>query len=198
MKKTTELIAWITVIGLFIGATIALGITAKSNMALPKKIHQANAQLLDQGISKRALNYKLQLPDGSSVTLNSLLQNHKVVMVNFWGSFCAPCKEEFPSLLDLVRHYPDLKVIAVSYDDSWTALKNFIPNYGVSFKFNGLQIVMDKESSEEDLKTIFGTEKIPETYLIIDNKIRARFIGSVDWNSPKVRALFDYLFGVSG
>jgi peroxiredoxin len=104
----------------------------------------------------------------------------KVVLVNVWATWCGPCIEEIPSLLDLHHAYPDLAILAVSVDEDPDGYSQFLSRRHVDF-------TTVRDPSESAAK-LFHTEQWPETY-VIDRKgiIRRKFIGAQDWTNPEVR-----------
>ncbi|HEY6182220.1 MAG TPA: TlpA disulfide reductase family protein [Terriglobales bacterium] len=113
------------------------------------------------------------------VTLSEL--RGKVVVLNFWASWCPPCIEETPSLLEMQHKLRDhgVTVLAVSIDDSDDAYHKFLTNYRVD-----LLTVRDAQKASN---AMYGTFKFPETYVIDRNGVmRRKFIGAVDWSAPEV------------
>ena len=105
----------------------------------------------------------------------------RVVLLNFWATWCAPCVVELPSLLQLHRDNPDLAIIAVSVDEDADAYKQFLQRRHVD-----LITVRDPNESAPKL---FRSEQWPETFLIDrTGVIRRKFIGAQDWSSPEIRA----------
>ena len=104
----------------------------------------------------------------------------KVVLLNFWASWCAPCIEETPSLLQLHHDMPSLAIIAVSIDDDPDAYTRFVARHHLDFT-----TVRDPSQSTPKL---FHTDMWPETY-VIDRKgiIRRKFVGAQDWSDPAIR-----------
>lgn len=104
----------------------------------------------------------------------------KVVLLNFWATWCGPCVAEMPSLLRFHRDNPDITVIAVSIDEDPGAYANFIRNRHVN-----LITVRDPNQTAANL---FQTDMWPETY-VIDRKgvIRRKFVGATDWSDPEIR-----------
>ncbi len=105
----------------------------------------------------------------------------KVVLLNFWATWCEPCIIELPSLLELHRQQPDLAILAVSIDEDPDAYSRFLVRRHVD-----LLTVRDPSQSAPKL---YRTEQWPETY-VIDRQgiIRRKFIGAQDWSDPEVRA----------
>ncbi|HYX70414.1 MAG TPA: TlpA disulfide reductase family protein [Terriglobales bacterium] len=116
------------------------------------------------------------------------LRDHrgKVVVLNFWATWCPPCVEETPSLVALQqRTRPKVEVIAVSVDVDEKAYRDFVRDY----KMDGLTNVRDPEGKKSS--GLYGTWKYPETYIIDENGVlRRKFIGPVDWTDPNI---VDYL-----
>lgn len=105
----------------------------------------------------------------------------KVVVLNFWATWCPPCVEEMPSLLQMQQRLKDkgVTVLAVSLDADEGAYRKFLKDHGVN-----LITVRDPDLKSSDL---YGTFKYPETY-VIDRQgvLQRKFIGAVDWNDPEV------------
>jgi peroxiredoxin len=110
----------------------------------------------------------------------------KVVLVNFWATWCAPCIQEVPSLLDLHHQDPSLAILGVSVDEDPDAYSEFLRRHHIDF-------ITVRDPSESAAK-LFHTEMWPETY-VIDRKgiIRRKFVGAQDWTSPEVRAYLESL-----
>jgi cytochrome c biogenesis protein CcmG, thiol:disulfide interchange protein DsbE len=105
----------------------------------------------------------------------------QVVVLNFWATWCPPCVEEVPSLVEMQRRMKSkgVTVIAVSVDADENAYKDFIKDHNVN-----LLTVRDPDQKSNQL---YGTFKFPETY-VIDRKgiMRRKFIGAVDWTDPEI------------
>jgi thiol-disulfide isomerase/thioredoxin len=104
-----------------------------------------------------------------------------VVLLNFWATWCGPCVEEMPSLLELHHEMPSLVILAISIDQDPEAYSRFIALHRVD-----LITVRDPAQKAAGL---YHTDMWPETYLI-DRKgiIRGKYIGPQDWTSPEMRA----------
>ncbi len=103
----------------------------------------------------------------------------KVVVLNFWASWCAPCLEELPSLIDLQKQMPHLVVLAVDFNDDLAAYHQFLIDNHVDL------LTIHDESQRSNLA--FGTARPPETYIIDgQGKIRRKFIGPQNWTNPEI------------
>jgi cytochrome c biogenesis protein CcmG/thiol:disulfide interchange protein DsbE len=103
----------------------------------------------------------------------------RVVVLNLWATFCAPCIEELPSLLALQRQMPDLAVVAVSMDQDPDIYQRFLLQHHVD--------VLTVRDEDQRVNALYGTVQIPETY-IIDKQgvLRRKFIGAQNWTSPEI------------
>ncbi|HXC96305.1 MAG TPA: TlpA disulfide reductase family protein [Edaphobacter sp.] len=103
----------------------------------------------------------------------------KVVLLNLWASYCAPCIEELPSLLALQRQMPDLVIIAVSIDQDPDVYHRFLEKNHVN-----LVTVRDED---QRVNALYGTAQIPETYIIDRHGVlRRKFVSAQDWTSPEI------------
>jgi cytochrome c biogenesis protein CcmG/thiol:disulfide interchange protein DsbE len=110
------------------------------------------------------------------------LRGH-IVILNFWATWCVPCIEEVPSLVQLQKRLPQVTVIAISQDEDASAYRQFLVDNHVDF-------VTVRDPSAR-IPKLYGTIKIPETY-VIDRRgvLRRKFVSAQDWTSPEI---VDYL-----
>jgi peroxiredoxin len=114
-----------------------------------------------------------------SVTLSQL--KGQIVVLNFWATWCAPCVEEVPSLMQMQQRMKSkgVTVLAVSVDADDNEYRRFVKNHSVN-----LLTVRDPDQKSNAL---YGTSKFPETYIIDRNGVvRRKFIGAVDWTEPEI------------
>ena len=105
----------------------------------------------------------------------------KIVVLNFWATWCPPCVEEMPSLVQMQQRMKNkgVSVLAVSVDVDENAYRKFLKDYKVD-----LLTVRDPDQKSNNL---YGTFKFPETYIIDrDGVMRRKFIGPVDWSQPEI------------
>ena len=113
------------------------------------------------------------------VTLSQL--RGQLVVLNFWATWCPPCVEELPSLLDMQAHMKNkgVTVLAVSIDVDGDAYHRFLREHSVN--------LLTVRDPEQKVSTMYGTFGWPETYIIDRSGVLQRkLIGPVDWNSPEV------------
>ncbi len=105
----------------------------------------------------------------------------KVVLLNFWASWCAPCIQETPGLEDLHHDRPDLAIVGVSIDADPAAYSRFLFRHHVD-------LITVRDPAQTAAK-LYHTDGWPETY-IIDRKgiIRRKVVGDPDWSNPEIRA----------
>jgi cytochrome c biogenesis protein CcmG, thiol:disulfide interchange protein DsbE len=121
-----------------------------------------------------------------SVTLSQL--KGKVVVLNFWATWCPPCIEEMPSLVTMQQRMKDrgITVLAVSIDDDGDAYHRFLKEHKVD--------LLTVRDSAKKAPSLYGTFKWPETYIIDrDGVVRRKFIGAVDWNSREISDFLTHL-----
>ncbi|MGO9319084.1 MAG: TlpA family protein disulfide reductase [Terracidiphilus sp.] len=125
------------------------------------------------------------LSDGTT-TVHLAGYRGRVVLLNFWATWCAPCVQEMPSLLQLHHDRPDLAILAVSIDENPDAYSRFLIRHHMD-----LTTVRD---SAQTAAKLFHTEGWPETYIIDRNGvIRRKVVGPQDWGSPEIRAYLESL-----
>ena len=94
-------------------------------------------------------------------------------IVNIWASWCVPCRDEHPLLMELSKH-KSIKIIGLNYRDNLENAKKFINKFGNPYYQN----LIDNEGI---LAVEFGAYGVPETFLINkDKKITKKFVGPIN------------------
>lgn len=107
----------------------------------------------------------------------------KVVLLNFWASWCDSCKEENPSiqnLINLEKGNDRFVFVSVLFKDDPAKAMEYMKANGFSFPV----LIDDKNIAQE-----YGITGVPETFVINKNGIiKEKVVGPIIWNSPDVRA----------
>ena len=117
----------------------------------------------------------------SDRTVNLKQFRGQVVVLNFWATWCPPCVEEMPSLVEMQRRMKSkrITVVAVSIDVDEGAYRKFIKDHGVD--------LLTVRDPGQKTPTLYGTHGWPETFIIDRNGVtRRKFIGAVDWTDPEI------------
>ena len=114
-----------------------------------------------------------------SVTLSQF--KGQVVVLNFWATWCAPCVEEVPSLVQMQQRMKakGVTVLAVSVDADDSSYRRFVKDHSIN--------LLTVRDGDQKSNALYGTSKFPETYIIDRNGVmRRKFIGAVDWTEPEI------------
>jgi cytochrome c biogenesis protein CcmG, thiol:disulfide interchange protein DsbE len=132
---------------------------------------------IQTGVTPRANSlapdFSLQTFDGTSVHLADF--RGKTVVVNFWASWCVPCKDEQPTLEAASKRYDSSKVtfVGVNMQDTREDALGFLNQYHVTYP-----VVVDPDGK---VYINYGVVGVPETYVIDPNgRIQRKLVGPVD------------------
>ena len=170
------LIRWLAVIGI----VTAVGVGASLFLPEAKK-----------SVSEGSAAVPFTLPDLKG-KMHGLAEG-EVVLLNFWATWCPPCRKEMPSMAALHRKYAEkgLKVVAVSVDRDANDLSAFVREYKLPF-----QVLHDADSAVSRDYSVF---RFPETFLIDrQGKVRYHLAGAKEWMSEPVTKIIEGLLNESG
>jgi cytochrome c biogenesis protein CcmG/thiol:disulfide interchange protein DsbE len=140
-------------------------------------------------VGYRAPNFRLTNLEGKEVSLAG--EKGKVVFLNFWATWCVPCKAEMPSMEKLYHDYKDkgLEILAVSNDiQGEKVVKPFIEKMGVSYP-----VLMDPDFHVNE-KYLIRT--VPTSIIVgRDGVITNILVGARDWDAKEARDLMSKLLG---
>ncbi len=136
-----------------------------------------------QSLAKPAPQFTIS--DGiQSVDLAKL--HGRIVVLNLWATWCAPCVQELPSLLELHKQLPNLAIVGVAMDQSDDVYRRFLTDHHVE-----ITTVRDADGRINEL---YGTAQIPETYIIDKNGLlRRKFVNAQNWTSPEITSYLAHL-----
>lgn len=133
--------------------------------------------------------WEFALPDLSGNIIRLSDFKGTVVLLNFWATWCPPCREEMPSLEEVFQTNKDkgFVVLGISRDEKGKeAVGPFMKEYGLTFP-----VLLDPELQVFNQYFVRG---IPVTYLLDrQGRVAGMYPGAADWSSAKVQALLDYL-----
>ena len=120
---------------------------------------------------------QFQLPTADGVLSSSKLKG-KLVYIDFWASWCRPCKKSFPWMIAMKEKYKDqpFEIIAINLDKDKALADKFIASQNINFP-----VAFDPQAS---VATQFNVEGMPSSYLIDQQgKLRIRYTGF--WSNSK-------------
>lgn len=111
---------------------------------------------------KKYVDFTGEKVDGTKTELSKIIKSKKVILLDFWASWCAPCLMEMPGLVELYGKYKNkgLEIVGISLDKDKTAWKNMITKKNMTW----MQVI-DSDLSKP-IADIYGAKKIPYTVLI--------------------------------
>lgn len=131
-----------------------------------------------EALDRPAPDLALRAP-GRSLHLRSL--RGKPVLLHFWATWCPPCVDELPGLLDTARELEgELVLVAVSLDDDWAAVEAF---FGGSVPGSVWRL------RDADAFQRYDVVELPDSFLIdAGGRVRSRYSGERDWDGAAARA----------
>ena len=181
MKKTAFLAV--------LACVMAVGVFGQDKK-IPEKtaaaFTEAGIKPAAQGIDP--VDFTLPLLNGANITLSHY--KGKVVFLNFWATWCGPCRSEMPSMEAVYQIFKnrDFEILAVNLGESKEKVSSFMNQNNLTFP-----AVLDEK---QITGSYYNVRAIPTTY-IIDKRglIIACLVGSIDWNTPKVIAAIEAALG---
>ena len=114
----------------------------------------------------------------------------KVVLVNFWATWCPPCVEELPSIQEVWKSHSreEFEVVAVNVGESKDDIEKFLTETGMTLE---IPIVLDKSL---DVYKQWGVSPLPTSFLVDRNgRFRYRALGGRNFDSDNIRAIIQNL-----
>lgn len=150
-----------------------------------KGLAQFGPSVISKSKQQQILDYKWKLVNGKGETLYFEALKGKVVLVNFWATWCPPCIAEMPSIQALYERYKDTVSFVFVSNEASTAVTNFINAKGYTFPVY---------KPLTDYPKAFDVSSIPRTFLIDkQGHIVIDKSGAANWDSDTVSATIDAL-----
>ncbi len=159
---------------------------SKESVSMPSNSVPQSGNL--EGLAAPA--FTLKRFDGKVVNLSDY--RGKIVFLNFWATWCEPCKEEMPSMQRLYQKMQGkpFEILAISLDQGGKpAVDTFLKQAKLPLTF---QILHDPEQATS--KKLYHTTGVPESFIIgKDGKVIKHVIGSYEWDNAQITAYFEGL-----
>jgi thiol-disulfide isomerase/thioredoxin len=134
----------------------------------------------------KSIDFTLLGLDGKKIALSSF--KGKLVFLNFWATWCPPCRAEMPAMERLYQKLKGkgLEILAVDLQEELKSVQNFVKQNKLSFT-----VVLDKDGR---MGATYGARSIPTSYIIGRNgDVLGGTIGGKEWDSPEMIAFFTRL-----
>jgi cytochrome c biogenesis protein CcmG/thiol:disulfide interchange protein DsbE len=130
-------------------------------------------------VGDSAPDFTIKTDNGQTISVPGF--GGKLLVLNFWATWCPPCVEETPSLSRFaVQMAPaGVVVLAISVDKDEKVYREFLARHRPAF--------LTARDPEAKINADYGTFKYPETYVIgVDGKVKRKFISDQPWDSEKM------------
>ncbi|MCY4073253.1 MAG: cytochrome c biogenesis protein/redoxin [Chloroflexi bacterium] len=132
-----------------------------------------------------APDFTITTVDGQELALSDL--RGKVVLLNFWGTWCGPCRREMPEFQKAYEEWGEegFLILAIAYNDTEAAIRDFRDEFGLTFP-----LALDDSG---EINNSYAVQTRPSTYIIgRDGLVRTKHFGIM--TEPQLRELFDDMF----
>lgn len=152
-----------------------------------------SAKVLDILEGSGALDFEIKAHDGRILTFLEL--KGKVVILNFWASWCSPCVEEFPSMFKLVKEFNgEVVLVAVSQDKDRKEMEKFIQIFDGEYSKD----VFFLKDRDKAIASLYKIDALPESFIFgRDLKLVQKKSGADDWASEGAIRYFEELTQLS-
>ena len=157
---------------------LGLALIAIAGLYFMTRHHDVPAGTRGKGIAEQSLAPDFSLPDLTGQKLDLSSYRGKVVLLDFWATWCDPCREEIPHFVELQDKYGDqgLQIIGVSMDDGPEPVREFYQRYKINYP-----VVMGNAKTGELYGGVLG---LPIAFLIgRDGRICSKHVGAADISS---------------
>ena len=156
-----------------------------TTLALPILLSVSAAAQVKEG--EVAPNFTLKNLDGKEISLNQFRGKH--VLINFWATWCGPCKIEMPSLEALYERFKDRNFVLLAISNDMfgaNIVKPFVKAHNINFP-----VLLDQRLK---VSNAFGVVSLPTTFMIDpQGKIIGALFGAEDWATPSNILYFENL-----
>ena len=181
MKKWIPIVIVIGMLGMALydfidsGRNSTNGIELMERQSKNKQVGEAGDMVIGVETGNKAPDFQLQTLTGDTVKLSDF--HGKRVMINFWATWCPPCRAEMPDMEKLYRN-KDIVILAVNLtnkEKGMGGIEKFVKDYKLTFP-----VLLDKNS---DIANLYEIKPIPTSYMIDSNGIiRYKVMGAMNYD----------------
>jgi len=140
-----------------------------------KGLNNSNIYVPSTQVEKDLPDLKVKLFNSEEeIEFKSLFEDSEFYLLNIWSSWCGPCREEHPLLMNL-KNQKNIKIIGVNYKDKKENAELFLSELGNPYH----QILEDSNGSKSIELGAYG---VPESFLVHQNKIIQKYVGPLNQN----------------
>ncbi len=211
MKRGKLAVVAVVVLAVAIAAALVVRSLGTPTAPPPRPLSPAEARAAEERLlDERTFSHPLDVAapdvsvvaaDGRALKLSAL--RGKVLFVNFWATWCPPCIDEMPSMVQLGRElaaaFPDrFQMVAISGDDTWEAVHDY---FGKAFGGVPGAVTLARDPETAAARAYYCTArgycpdiKFPETYIVDPSgRIVAMIVGPREWSDPAARKWLEFL-----
>tara|TARA_B100000497_G_scaffold103018_1_gene117802 strand:- start:241 stop:759 length:519 start_codon:yes stop_codon:yes gene_type:complete len=153
-------------------------------ITLYKGLQETNIYIPDSKSNYEVPSSLVKLFDtNQTVNTIEIFQSDKLYLLNIWSSWCVPCRDEHPILMQLKKN-DELKVVGMNYKDTKKNAKIFLEELGNPYD----KIIFDDKGTNA---IEWGAYGVPESFLINNNKVIKKYLGPL--NKESVEEIKSYI-----
>ena len=185
-----RIIAIILIIAATVGYSLYSKQSLESNLVAEKEGSAVLARLPDA---------QFETLEGQPFIVDDLFTKERtdLLMVHYWGTWCAPCEAELPELLTFIKRFEGqagVKFLLVATNDEVIKIKKHLKTLPIPSK-SSIYWLVDNKNVHRDL---FGTTRVPETFVFSSDKTTLRkYVGPQEWNKTMFFQTFDEFVQIS-
>jgi cytochrome c biogenesis protein CcmG, thiol:disulfide interchange protein DsbE len=159
----------------------------------------SDQQKVEAVLEKLPENAVFKTLDNKPFNIDELYQKETVdlLVVHYWGTWCAPCEAELPELLSFIKQFessPNVKFLLVATNDDVIKIQKHLKTLKIPEK-GMIHWLLDNDNVHREL---FGTTRVPETFVFSSDKTTLRkYVGPQEWTKPLFFQSFNELVQIS-
>jgi len=182
MKKWIIIIGFVGMIGWTLYDTVDWNITSEDSTETEDGTISENSELspipedeIGLGEGDYAPDFTLETLAGEEVSLSDF-RGEKKVMVNFWATWCPPCRAEMPDMQEMYEEHDDIEILAVNLTETESSVEQvdvFADDFGLTFP-----ILLDHDVAIAD---VYDIQPVPTSYMIdTEGRVQSIALGALN------------------